>query len=473
MLNSKVLQHPEPAYPISRTAPPVAVRNFGPVPSQFASASADQNAFRKLAFWATAALVFVRVGMLPETLYAAIGFNTYLLYIFTPPAMLGALFAGGIGRTLQHRAGWLWLGFFCCVLMSLPFSSWQGGSVADFKAFTEFSFPFLFLAGGAAVNWREVRTLFSALAAGGLVFVASARFLASSDGGRVEIKSNSTIGNPNDLASHMIFVLPFLLYVALDKRKPAAIRYLMAVPAAFGIWIIFGTASRGGLIAMGVAFLFALIRSSAKQRIGALAVVILLGITIPLFLHGNAADRLASMFGEGEHREAQMSQDSRSYLLRMSIEYTFHHPIFGVGLGQFANYEGGAMVASGQVGNWHETHNAFTEVSSECGIPAALFFTFAIVSAMAAVNRIYRRARKEGYTEIANTCFCYLLSMVGYLTSIVFLSNAFRFYLPIMIGLAGALTVAAQREMAKSIATEPVRFSGMSPVPRRTRPVLP
>jgi hypothetical protein len=67
---------------------------------------------------------------------------------------------------------------------------------------------------------------------------------------------------------------------------------------------------------------------------------------------------------------------------------------------------------------------------------------------MASVNRVYKQARRQGYTEIANASFCYLLSMVGYLTSIVFLSNAYRYYLPVMIGLAVCLTVCAQREMS-------------------------
>jgi O-antigen ligase len=194
----------------------------------------------------------------------------------------------------------------------------------------------------------------------------------------------------------------------------------------------------------------------------------LLVVAVPILLSGsNALDRLGSLFG-GQHAEAQESQDARSYLLRQSINYTFRHPVFGVGMSQFGNYEGGMSVSAGVTGNWHETHNSFTQVSSELGIPAFIFFVMAIGSSMASVNRIFGRARREGFTDIANACFCYLLSMVGYLTSIIFLSNAYRYYLPIMIGLAVALTVNAQKEMSRS---RPAILAGWPspPVPARRR----
>jgi O-antigen ligase len=223
------------------------------------------------------------------------------------------------------------------------------------------------------------------------------------------------------------------------------------------------------VVALAVSFLFILFKASAKQRLAGLVVAVTLAISAPLFLKGNTAERLGTLFG-GQHEEAAESGAARSYLLKLSVIYTFQHPIFGVGLGQFSNYEGAVSQSEGKRGNWHETHNAFTEVSSECGIAAFIFFTLGIGSAMMSVNRTYRRARKEGYPEIANACFCYLLSMVGYMVSIFFLANAFRFYLPLMIGLAIALSAAAEREMGGGRVKEPVRTTGwVGPISARTR----
>lgn len=180
----------------------------------------------------------------------------------------------------------------------------------------------------------------------------------------------------------------------------------------------------------------------------------------PLLIRSNAAERLATLFG-AKHEEARESQEAREYLLKQSLLYTIQYPVFGVGLAQFSNFEGKLSKSEGKIGNWHETHNSLTEVSSECGVPALIFFVLGIGSALLSVNRVYRRARREGAKEIADACLCYLLAMTGFLTSLVFLANAFRFYLPAMIGLGIALSVAANRELSRGTTREPARMPGL------------
>ena len=430
----------------------------------------EGDSLRKLAFRAGVAMLFLRVAVLPELLAAVLHINTYILYLVGPPAIVGVVLTGGLGRTFRHRAAWMWLCFFCWMILSAPFSSWIGDSVNGIKGYAEFSFPLLFTVAGLTLTFREVRTTFYAIGAGGLIVISAARLFAKNDNGRMEMGSaTGTIGNSNDLASHLLMVLPFLLFIAMDRRRSAPIRYSMILPAAYALWVIFGTAPRGALIGLGVSFLFVLFRASARQRVVALVIAAILAVSVPVFLGGNALVRLGSLFG-GKHEEAEESEKARSYLLRESLMFTIQHPVFGIGLNQFANYEGKLAIAAGKVGNWHETHNSFTQVSSECGVPALLFFVLGIGSALASVNRTYRRARREGYTEIADASFCYLLSMTGFLVSITFLSNAFRFYLPAMIGLAIALSTAAEREMSLNGLNEPVKTPGWTPpIPARTR----
>jgi O-antigen ligase len=434
------------------------------------------NALQRLAFLAGLATIFVKLTVLPELLVTFLHVNTYLLWIVSPPALFGALFTGGVGRTLQHRAGRLFLAFFFWMMISLPFSSWPGGSIGEFRVYAQNSFALLFVVAGLTLVWSEVRTTFVVIGAAGVFIIGAARFLAlTGDSGRLEMSgASTTIGNENDLASHLLFVLPFVLYLALDQRINRALRVLMVLPMAFGVWVIFATASRGGLVSLFVCFLFVLFRGSARQRMAALIIGGVMALAIPILLSGsNAADRLGSLFG-GQHEEAKESGDSREYLLRQSISYTISHPLFGVGMSQFGNYEGGMSVRAGVTGNWHETHNSLTQVSSECGVPALIFFVMAISGAIVSVNRIYGQARRQGYTEIANAGFCYLLAAAGYLTSVVFLSNAYRFYLPIMVGLGVAFTLCAQREMSQNPAANPRMPTGwIPPIPPRRRVAQP
>lgn len=351
--------------------PRVGVPRAEPVGNRQDNVAADS--FRKLAFRAGLGMLFVMMAVLPELLSSLLHTNTYLLYFVAPPAILGVAFTGGLGRTLRHRPAQLWICFFCFMAISVPFSSWKGDSVHNLKGYAEFALPLLFTIAGLTLTFSEVRSTFTAIGAGGLVVIIAAKFAATQDNGRLDLaNATGTIGNSNDLASHLILVLPFLLFIALDRRRARPIRFAMIPPAIYGVWLIFGTASRGGVVALAAAFLFVLLRARARHRIVALALGLIVAAALPFIIRGNAADRLASMFG-GKHEEALESGEARGYLLKQSLIYTAQHPIFGIGMAQFPNYEGRLSIEAGKVGNWHETHNSFTEVSSECGIPALIF----------------------------------------------------------------------------------------------------
>lgn len=469
---------PPPRVPRQATRP---AGNFQPVAPQrpnpylapgvkVAQAGDEHGGFRKLAFRAGLAMLFVRLAVLPELLYSFLQVNTYILYLVGPPAILGALVTGAIGRTYKDRAARVWTAFFLCMILSLPGSTWAGGSFEDLKLYTLFSFPLLFIVGGLTTEWKAVRSLMTAVGAAGALFVGAASVLAKPDiEGRLSMgDTTGSVGNSNDFASHIILLVPFMLYIATDKDRSKFIRYALMAPIAYAFRLVLGTGSRGALIAMAAMFLFVLFRGSSKQRMVTLAAAGALAVAVPLFLSGGAIDRLATLFGaqsanSGLNQEAQESQDSRAYLLKQSLIYTMEHPLLGVGMGQFSNYEGSHAVNSGLIGNWHETHNAFTQVSSECGVPALICFVLGIGFAYTSVSRVYTKAKRAGKTEIARAAFCYLLAMTGFVVTITFLSNAYRFYLPAMIGVAIAMRAAADLELAE-VANTPAQTPPMRQV---------
>jgi hypothetical protein len=430
----------------------------------------EQGGFQKLAFRAGLAMLFIRLTALPELLAALLHVNTYLLYIVGPPSILGAIVTGGLGRTFRNRAAWMWLGFLVCLLLSVPTSTWVGGSVGSAKSYALFSFPLLFVVGGLTVTWKEVRATFITFAVSGVFLILVAGRMAKPDAeGRTTMTDTSgTIGNSNDLASLLILVIPFILFVAMDKRIVAVIRWSLFLPVAYALKTILGTASRGALVAIFVMFTFTIFRASGKQKMLVLVAAGVLAAAAPLVVNGNSLERLATLFGgpveaNSVGEEARESKEERRYVLEQSIIASLKHPVFGVGIGQFSNYVGELGKTQGKIGaalHWTETHNAFTEVSSECGLPALVFFVLGIGTAFASVSRTYTVARRNGYEDVADTCLCYLVSMIGYVVSIVFLANAYRLYLPAMIGLAIAVSAAANREIAGRRMTEPARTNG-------------
>lgn len=449
MLNTGVMPLP-PArgLPKPAVARPAARWQVAP-PVQNVVVTDDSNSARKFAFYSGLGMMFIMFGTVPEVLAYVLHANTYLLYVFGPPALLGAAFAGGIGRTFRNKAAKYFLIFFALMIMAAPFSSWQGASFWRVMDYARFSFPLLIVAGGMATRWNEIRAIFYTVACAAFVNLIATRLFTSDDQGRLSLDASGTIGNPNDLAAHLLLVLPFILFIVMDPRRNAFIRYILLAPIVYGIWVILGTASRGGLIGLGVVVLFMFWRASMTVRVQVAVVSLVLAFTLPALLPHQTVARLGSLFGE-HHEEADESEASRSYLFRMSVIYTLEHPIFGVGPDQFGNYEGKMMTSKGERGEWHATHCAFTQVSSECGIPALIFFLLGIGSSMVTVNRVWKRARQGGYKEICAACYCYMAAMAGFLTAITFLADAYRFYLPAMIGFAIAMSAAAERYMREN-----------------------
>src|SRR5579872_6658509 len=443
MLTTRALRPPvkQPAAPL-----PLKPSPLGPAARPLVQEE-PTSTVRTVTFYFGLAFIFVVFGVLPELVYYVTGINIYLIYWVAPAAILGAVINGGLRRTFQSRAAWYWVAFFVWMVIGVPFSYWKGGSYNGIYDYSRVCMPILFVVGGLANNWKEVRAVFYTIGMAGLVNLLTARMFAKEDNGRLNMDASGTIGNSNDLAAHLLIVLPFILFVSMDKKRNPLLRLAMVPLMAYGVSVILGTASRGGLIALGAVFVFMILRATPKQRVLSLLATVVLGVVSFAILPGATLDRLGSLFG-GQHEEAEESSDSRSYLFWTSVDYTLHHPVFGVGLGQFANFEGKTRVAEGRTGNWHATHCSWTQVSSETGIPALLFFVLGIGSALGMVHRTWRKARAQGHADIANACFCYLVAMVGFLIAITFLANAYRFYFPAMVGLAISMSFVANRQMS-------------------------
>src|ERR1700756_4270629 len=74
------------------------------------------------AFYLAAAMIFVRMSVLPEILAYITGANTYLLYLIGPPALLAVLFTGGLAKVFRARAAYYWTAMFIWIILATPFS---------------------------------------------------------------------------------------------------------------------------------------------------------------------------------------------------------------------------------------------------------------------------------------------------------------------------------------------------------------
>jgi hypothetical protein len=414
----------------------------------------EHNPIRLFSLSCAAVLLFIRVGNVHQIQTYLLGVNLQLLYIFGIPAILGTIMCGGLRRTLRGRQAQYWLGFAIWLGLSAPFSFWRMGSISVALDYYRATFIIVFFAGGLALTWRELQKLLWALFWGAVVSLAASKIFLGDATGRFSMEFGS-VSNSNDFAAHLLFCLPFL-YRTVVSSKPVVLRILCLGGIGFGVYIILGTASRGALIALALLMVCLWIWSSARQRVGiAIAVVVgLFGAAV--FVPKTAITRLSTLWGgsevieTGEERDAEGSANQRRYLLGKSIEYTFQHPVLGVGVRQFPAYEGQHNDLGGGHGAWLGTHNGFTQVSSECGIPALLFFVAALTGSFRVFYRTYREARRRpDCRDIEKTALCLMLSFIGYITAFTFLNLAYMFYQCVFVGLAVTLTTVAKDEFAR------------------------
>lgn len=291
-----------------------------------------------------------------------------------------------------------------------------------------------------------------AIASGGAVIMSAAKLFRDTGaryGERLAIEFG-TISNANDYAIHLIFVLPFVIWVAL-AAKSKMLKLAAWGVACFGVLLVLQTASRGALIALVAGALYWLFRGTMRQRIGLLALGPIAAFALIAFVPRSSLIRLVAFSADETvaPSEAIVSSEARRYLLEKSIEYTLQRPIFGVGLAQFGAFEGERNVVIGDHGMWHDTHNSYTQISSECGIPALAIYIAAIMSTFLLVNRAYRRAcARTDCEDIRVATFCIMLSITAYCAGILFVNFAYFFYLPLMSSLAIAVSTAADAEFA-------------------------
>jgi len=431
------------------------------VPAQLPIAPEIANPTRRMALYAALAMVFARLTIVPELLAHFTGINTFLLYILGPPALIGCLITGGMGRAFKATAAWCWTGFFLCMAMAVPFSSWPGASFTLVSAYARTDFICLFVLAGLVITWREVKTTMNVFAVSGFALLVIARIFAAPDAtGRLTLNSVSdqgTLANSNDLAAQMVLILPFMLWIILQPKRNNLVRLLVSGCIFYGLWIILGTSSRGALIGLGVMAAFLFFKASGFQRFVVLAAVPILTVVFLAVLPQANIRRLGTLFASDNATqgadEAEESMTSRSYLLNQSIKFTLQNPIFGVGPSQFSNFEGKTSRAAGEHGTWHETHNAYTQISSECGVPALIFVLAGLFGSLRLVNKSYKRARGQGNKEIASVCLCYMASLTGYMATITFLACGYRYTLPLMVGLGIAIHFAERRHSEESAAT--------------------
>ena len=393
--------------------------------------------------------IYLLSGCANDLIFHFTGGKAYIsaaCVLLLPLLFLGT---GAYLRGLQTPAGKWFAAFAVWLAIAAPFSFWKGGTATLLVNYIPRMYLVCFYLPACAVTLAQVRTMVRVVAAGALVVIMSCyAFGGPTADGRFAISGSLFYGNANELALQLLLGIIILTYVFFAESKFAKI--VSAAGIVVSLSYVLKTGSRGALLAtLSTGFVMFLM---SRQRLAVVMVAVPALVIAFLLAPTEMRHRMALIVSDpqaaaarGEDIAAIASQMQREKLLRTSVYLAITNPVFGVGPGQFITKVAGEQEKRGEHADWLGTHNSYTQVASEAGLPALLFYVATIVTCMRMTYGLYRRSvGRPGLETIAGISFCMFLSSFAYSIATFFFHEAYGPQLPLIAGLSIALYLVAK-----------------------------
>src|SRR5882762_9710035 len=244
------------------------------------------------------------------------------------------------------------------------------------------------------------------------------KFITDLASNRIRGFIGNLFDNPNDLALHLVTMIPLALGLLLASRGGLK-KLFFAGSAVLIICGVVVTLSRGGFIGMVFAIgmlVFRIAKHNKWMVITCLPVALLFFV---LLAPGGFRDRMATTSDD--------SGIARFDELKRSLFIAAHHPLFGVGMNNYIFYS-----------NYnHASHNGYTQVASELGFPAMFVYISFLVIPLIQLRRIGRET--SGTRRSSGTFYMAAgleASLFGYMVTSFFLSVSYLWYVYYLVGYA-------------------------------------
>jgi O-antigen ligase len=405
----------------------------------------------------------------PEDLLPTLGALHLMLVCATcaSVAYLGALMLG------HTRVRWSTeLSIVLCLTawfaLGVPFAFWRGGSFTVLSQTWLRTVLIFFLLTQTLVTVSRIRKIIWAVLLSELI-VSCASIMQQAnpelrEGGRLSGVNMVFLGW-NYFGITVSLTLPFLAFVYVSSRRSFLRTSLLLAIAGSTVWMLLLTASRGGFLNMIVSMILTwwlLLRRSLRGRVVGVLCAICLAIAV-----ATAPDvfwlRFRTIWDDSSSAvnqtaaSAEESAKGRGFLLAQSIKYSLHNPIFGVGLGNFPEYNAAQLHRSDA---WFETHNTFTELSSEAGIPALALFLALLFTLLRKMKvLIVKLSADPANEELCLLVKAALVSTLSFAFSGFFAHLAYEYLFYYVAGIAVALGTIAVR-------TVPIKQGHIEPIAR-------
>ncbi|MGH9932730.1 MAG: O-antigen ligase family protein, partial [Pyrinomonadaceae bacterium] len=238
------------------------------------------------------------------------------------------------------------------------------------------------------------------------------------EGRRIAGLIGGLFSNPNDLALHLVTMIPISLALFLGSRGALkkTLYLICSLVLMVGMVVTF---SRGGFLGFVCVIAFLVWKVAPRNRVlfGVVALTLLM---------------LAVALAPGAYRSrlATTSDDSalaRTDELKRSILVAARHPLFGVGMDNYILYSNTNKA----------THNAYTQVAADMGMVAFVLYVWFLVSPFNRLRRIEAATRtNKRQPPVYYLAIGLQASLCGYMVVSFFASVAYQWYVYYLVAYA-------------------------------------
>ena len=237
-------------------------------------------------------------------------------------------------------------------------------------------------------------------------------------GQRVKGAIGNLFDNPNDLALHFVSFFPIVIGLAAGTRRfIARIIYIGVALSILGGTV--ATFSRGGFL--GLIFVIGALvwRFGRRNRTLVVVAAVMLFLSFLVLAPGAYRQRVTTM--------EDPSAETRKGDLKRSVYLAVRNPLVGVGMDNFVLYSDRELA----------THNSYTQVGAELGIPAAVVYVLFLITAIKRLRRIPAPGEVDKrQRRLACLAIGLEASLIGFMVTSFFASVAYLWYVYYLVGYA-------------------------------------
>ena len=319
-------------------------------------------------------------------------------------------------------------------VLTIPLSSWPGGSVSTLSDVFIKSLIIFWLLGRVVSTVARLQTLATVLSLLSILLAITGirNYLSGVFAyGRVVGYSSALAGNPNDLALMLNILLPLSIALVIAGRSPW-LRLLAAAAAGLSVMAIIVTFSRGGFLALSIILVLSLFWLVRLGKTALVAGAIVSVLVLAPFTPAGYLERLQTVSDVDSDPTGSAQERWRD--MQASVAFIQAHPIVGAGLGM-------DVLALNELRGrqWKSVHDVYLQYGVDLGLPGLLLFLALVCASISAAWRVERETRRTGGDRrLLTLAGAIRISLVAFAVAAIFYPVAYHFYFYYLAGLASA-----------------------------------